>query len=114
MKICYISDDGKYFENLEDCKKYESKNDYVVEFVGIDYHFVQSFKNKQDCQHFVADYIHKKLKTFKAQSVINFFNDTKITVSHKSDITQFNLIDLIEEVPAHYKIKSGKFHHLIR
>lgn len=118
MKVCYMSDDGNYFTNLEECKEYEAKqNKYVVEFCNPakDYYFVQSFNNKQNCQHFVSNYIHNRLTSFKTQTDFeNFFYNTEITVYHKGDKKVYLLIDLIEEVPAHYRISPETFHDLIK
>lgn len=120
MKVCYISDDGKYFTNLEECKEYELKlNGYVVEFNNFarNYHFIQSFNNKQNCQRFVSTYIHNKLISFKTQTETdfeNFFYNTEAVVYHKGNKKAYLLIDLIEEVPAHYRISPERFHDLIK
>lgn len=121
MRTVYISDDNHVFTNLEECKEYEAKlNGYDVEAVDVDVfgdgHFRQHLNNKQACQHFVANYIHQLLEgSFDTKEEFEeFFYKTKITVSHKGDKKSYLLIELIEEVPAHYKISSEKFHNLIR
>ena len=65
MKALYVSDDGKFFTTPEECMEYESKqNGYMVEVLGDsgDYHFKQGLTNKQNCQHFVAKYIHQHIE----------------------------------------------------
>lgn len=118
MKALYVSDDGKVFTTMRECIEYESaQKKYVVEVdntEGDDY-LTQKFESKQDCQHFVANYIHKLLESFESrESMEEFFFKTKISVYHKKDKRMYFLIDLIEEVPAHYKINSDMFHDLIR
>lgn len=118
MKALYVSDDGKFFTTPEECMEYESKQKkYVVEVEnteGDDY-LTQKFESKQDCQHFVANYVHRLLESFESQeSMEDFFYNAKISVYHKGDKKSYMLIDLIEEVPAHYKIDSDIFHDLIR
>lgn len=120
MKALYVSDDGKFFTTPEECMEYESKqNGYMVEVIGDsgDYHFKQGLTNKQNCQHFVAKYIHQHFEGLTEETFEDFldlFYDTKITVRHKGNEKSYMLIDLIEEVPAHYKINSDRFHDLIR
>lgn len=119
MKALYVSDDGKYFTTPEECMEYESKqNGYMVEVEGDtgDYHFIQTLDNKQNCQHFVAEYIHQHFEGLTVETLedfLDFFN-TKITVRHKGNEKSYKMRDLIEEVPAHYKINSDRFHDLIR
>lgn len=119
MRTVYISDDNHVFTNLKECIEYESaqkKYVVIVEDVedGDDY-LTQSFESKQDCQHFVAAYIHNLLKSFESQERIEeFFYNDKISVYHKGDKKSYLLKDLIEEVPAHYKINSERFCDLIR
>lgn len=117
MKTLYVSDDGKFFTTPEECMEYESKqNGYMVEVLGDsgDYHFKQGLNNKQDCQHFVARYIHQHIKDLTKEDLEDFFWKTEITVRHKGKEKTYMLFDLIEEVPAHYKINSDRFHDLIR
>lgn len=117
MKALYVSDDGKFFTTPEECMEYESKlNLYEVEIVGDsgDYHLIQCLNNKQNCQHFVAKYIHQHIEGLTKEILEDFFHNTEITVRHKGNVKSYMLIDLIEEVPAHYKIDSDMFHDLIR
>ena len=119
MKALYVSDDGKFFTTPEECMEYEGLNGYMVEVVGDsgDYYFTQGLNNKQNCQHFVAKYIHQHIEGVAKETleeVLDFFYNTKITVKHKGNKKSYMLIDLIEEVPAHYKINSNKFDDLIR
>lgn len=118
MKALYVSDDGKFFTTPEECMEYESaQKKYVVEVNntdGDDY-LTQKFESKQDCQHFVANYIHRLLESFESRKVMaEFFHNTKISVYHKKDKRVCFLRDLIEEVPAHYRIRPECFHDLIR
>lgn len=116
MKALYVSDDGKFFTTPEECMEYEAKlNGYVVEVEDEECgNFKQHLNNKQACQHFVANYVHQLLGSFETKEEMeNFFYNNKITVYHKDDKETYLLIDLIEEVPAHYKINSGIFHSLI-
>jgi len=117
MKALYVSDDGKFFTTPEECMEYESKqNGYEVEVVGDsgDYHFKQTLDNKQNCQHFVAKYIHQHFEGLtELEDFLDFYN-TKIIVRHKDTEKWYKMKDLIEEVPAHYKINSDRFHDLIR
>jgi hypothetical protein len=98
--------------------EYESAQKmYVVEVNntdGDDY-LTQKFESKQDCQHFVANYIHRLLESFESRkSMEEFFYNTKISVYHKKDKRVYLLEDLVEEVPAHYRIRPEYFHDLIR
>lgn len=118
MKTLYVSDDGKFFTTPEECMEYESaQKKYVVvvnNTVGDDY-LTQKFESKQDCQHFVANYVHRLLESFESQeSMKEFFYNTQISVYHKKAKDTCMLIDLIEEVPAHYRISPEWFHDLIR
>jgi hypothetical protein len=118
MKALYVSDDGKFFTTPEECMEYESAQKmYVVEVNntdGDDY-LTQKFESKQDCQHFVANYIHRLLESFESRkSMEEFFYNTKISVYHKKDKRVYLLEDLVEEVPAHYRIRPEYFHDLIR
>lgn len=121
MKTLYVSDDGKYFTDFEECRKYESsQNGYEVEVfeavpAGVSKlkffkHFMNILPNKQKCQRFVADYIHSLCTNAK-----NFekYSNYKITVRHKGEVKTFGLLALIKEVPAHYKIDSNIFDKLI-
>lgn len=118
MKALYVSDDGKFFTTPEECMEYESaQNGYVVEVDNTerDDYFTQKLSSKQNCQHFVANYIHRLLESFDSQeSMKKFFYNTKISVYHKKEKKSYMLIDLIEEVPAHYRISPEWFHDLIR
>ena len=117
MKAIYVSDDGKYFTDPEECRKYElSQNGYEVEVfeerdIGYRFHHftTELFSNKQSCQRFVADYIHRICEAFTREK----YGYYKITVRHKDEVNTFYLLDLIEEVPAHYKIDSNIFDKLI-
>lgn len=118
MKALYVSDDGKFFTTPEECMEYESaQKKYVVEVEntdGDDY-LTQKFESKQDCQHFVANYVHRLLESFESkEDMEEFFYNAKISVYHKGDKKSYMLLDLIEEVPAHYKISSDRFDDLIR
>ena len=119
MKTLYVSDDGKFFTTPEECMEYEAKQKkYVVKVIDTSMRTVyltQCFENKQDCQHFVAEYIHNLLKNFDTEEEMKiFFSDTIIVVYGKNNKTAYNLINLIEKVPAHYRIISESFHDLIR
>ena len=119
MKTLYVSDDGKFFTTMRECIEYESKlnSRYVVEVENTDgdNYLTQKFESKQDCQRFVANYIHKLLESFESQeSMKEFFYNAKISVYHVKEKKSYMLIDLIEEVPAHYKIDSDIFNDLIR
>ena len=117
MKALYVSDDGKFFTTPEECMEYEGKqNGYVVEVLGDsgDYHFIESLNNKQNCQRFVARYIHQHVEGLAKENLEDFFYRTEITVRHKGEEKTYTLLDLIEEVPAHYKINSDRFHDLIK
>lgn len=119
MKALYVSDDNHIFTTPEECMEYESKQKkYSVKVMDVDLNMVyltQCLENKQDCQHFVATYIHNLLKSFDTEEEMKkFFIYSKIAVYHKNDKTEYNLMDLVERVPAHYKINSDRFHDLIR
>ena len=119
MKTLYVSDDGKFFTTPEECMEYEAKQKkYSVNVMDVDLGMVyltQYLENKQDCQHFVAEYIHNLLESFDTEEEMKkFFIYTKIAIYHKNDKTEYNLMDLVKKVPAHYKINSEKFHDLIR
>jgi hypothetical protein len=119
MKAIYVSDDGKYFTDPEECRAYElSQNGYEVEIfeavpgdsLHVFKHFSNILPNKQKCQRFVADYIHGICAHFKN---LEKCKDYKITVRHKDEVNTFGLLALIEEVPAHYKIDTNTFDKLI-
>lgn len=119
MKALYVSDDGKFFTTPEECMEYESKQKgYEVEVVEVvsksvvNYHFKQTLDNKQNCQHFVAEFIRDNLENNFLDK--NFWYNTKIIVRHKDTERWYKMKDLIEEVPVHYKINSDRFHDLIR
>lgn len=119
MKALYVSDDGKFFTTPEECMEYESKqNGYMVEVkeeVGngvVNYHFQRALNNKQNCQHFVAEFIRDNLENNFLDK--NFWYNTKIIVRHKDTVKWYKMNDLIEKVPEHYKINSDRFHDLIR
>ncbi len=116
MKTLYVSDDNHIFTTPEECMEYEAKQkSYVVKVENIDgdNYLTQKFESKQDCQHFVANYIHNLLERFE-KSMEEFFYNVKISVYHKNYKTEYNLMDLVKKVPAHYKIDSESFHDLIR
>ena len=119
MKTLYVSDDGKFFTTIKECIEYEVKQEkYSVKVMDVDLgeiYLTQCLENKQDCQHFVAEYIHNLLESFDTEEEMKkFFIYTKITVYHKNYKTEYNLMDLVKRVPAHYKINSEKFDDLIR
>lgn len=118
MKALYVSDDGIFFTTPEECMEYESAQKmYVVEVNNTegDGYLTQKFESKQDCQHFIANYIHRLLEDFESQKGMEeIFHNTKISVYHKKDIRSCFLNNLIEYVPAHYRISPEWFHGLIR
>lgn len=114
MKAIYVSDDGKYFTDPEECRKYELlQNGYEVEIKEDSFIVLSNtYPNKQKCQHAVADYIHGICASLTAKN-LDKYSYYKITVRHKGERNTFYLLDLIEEVPAHYKIDSNIFDKLI-
>ena len=119
MKTVYVSDDGKYFTDPEECRAYElSKNAYEVEIV--EEYYTQPLKrvrvtysNKQKCQHAVAHYIHSVCSGITPDNIEKYAN-YEITVRHKGSCHTCHLLSLITEVPAHYKIDANVFDRLIR
>ena len=113
MKTLYVSDDGKYFTDLEECRAYEKllNNVYEVEIIE-DGNCVlrNTYPNKQKCQQLVAGYIHGICAEMKW---IEKYTNYEITVRHKGECNTFHLLSLIEKVPAHYKINSNIFDYLI-
>lgn len=113
MKTLYVSDDGKYFTDLEECRAHEKalNNTYYVEIIedGICVSR-NTYPNKQKCQHAVAGYIHGICAEMKC---IEKYDSYIITVRHKNRRCTSNLSSLIEKVPEHYKIDSTVFDELI-
>jgi len=114
MKAIYVSDDGKYFTDPEECRKYElSQNGYEVEIKEDSFIVLSNtYPNKQKCQQLVADYIHGICASLTAKNFDKYRN-YKITVRHKGERNTFYLLALLKEVPAHYKIDSNIFDKLI-
>lgn len=114
MKAIYVSDDGKYFTDPEECRKYElSQNGYEVEIKEDSFIVLSNtYPNKQKCQHAVADYIHGICASLTAKNLEKYKN-YKITVRHKDEVKTCGLLELILEVPVHYNISASHFDYLI-
>ena len=104
MKVVYKAFDGSEFPTAEQCQAYEEKlkNKIVVKFTqnGLTFHY-----EYYDIGKAKRDIANKVKESTENVGFINYPNQNKVEVITKEGKHSLYFCNLLEFVPAHYKIK---------